>query len=513
MSRFHNFQRNLTLSYTQLAVNVVYVLISVPLVLYWLPKEEFGLWALLIQLMGFFSLVDLGMTTATGRLLVDYKDRRKEGGYGALVKTAFWVSAVQGLIILVIILFSAPLLAAVIDIPSLYKETFISLMRLQGVITALLFSMRPLGLILYAHQRLDICTYNEIGSLVCQLVLLWVCLAAGQGLFSFVYAGAFYAFIGPGYLFWKCKRMGLWPDAGEWGKASWSVFLSVFRFGKDVFLMTLGRQLTLASQTVIVSRTLGLESAAVWAVGTKMLNLVIPLISRPFGTALPGLSEMLVRGEVARLRARFSGIVELTASLGVVLGISLALCNSLFVQVWTQGAIVWLPWNDVLLGIWVVLLSLQATHGSFVSVTKDIGGMRYVFFLEGCCFVLVAILVGPVMNYSGVVGASIVCAALFSYQYSLSRSIRYFKCTVRELAFGWVRRSLKLALVYTPLAVLVWFATRGFPPLVRLEVHVMAAVVVGGLLFFRLGLSPELLDEMRRRWPVAKLRWFRLVLG
>src|SRR5258708_40351624 len=100
MSRLKNFSRNLAAGYLQLAVTVIYSLVSVPLILHWLPKAEFGLWALLVQLMSYISLVDLGMNSAISRFLIDHKDHPHKGEYGSLVKTSALVSMVQGLIIL-----------------------------------------------------------------------------------------------------------------------------------------------------------------------------------------------------------------------------------------------------------------------------------------------------------------------------------------------------------------------------------------------------------------------------
>ena len=79
MSRLKNFSRNLATSYLQLGVNVVYSLVSIPLILHWLPRAEFGMWAVLVQLMTYISMVDLGINQAIARFLVDHKDRRGEG--------------------------------------------------------------------------------------------------------------------------------------------------------------------------------------------------------------------------------------------------------------------------------------------------------------------------------------------------------------------------------------------------------------------------------------------------
>ena len=172
MSRLKNFSRNLAASYLQLGVNVIYSLVSIPLILHWLPKAEFGMWAVLVQLMAYVSIIDLGMTAAVARLLVDHKDERRNGNYGSLVKTAFLVSLTQGVIILTVVSLGAPLLAELMKIPAEHEATFIALLRWQGLFTAFSFCLRPFGLMLYAHQRMDLqsCTemFNQIGRASCR---------------------------------------------------------------------------------------------------------------------------------------------------------------------------------------------------------------------------------------------------------------------------------------------------------------------------------------------------------
>ena len=136
MSRLKNFSRNLAASYVQMGVNVLYSLASVPLILHWLPKVEFGIWALLTQFVWYMYLLDLGINQAISRLLIDHKDQRVNGEYGALVKTSALVSAAQGIIVLLVVFLGSSLLAGIMEIPLEYRGTFVSLMRYQGMITA-----------------------------------------------------------------------------------------------------------------------------------------------------------------------------------------------------------------------------------------------------------------------------------------------------------------------------------------------------------------------------------------
>ena len=511
MSRLKNFSRNLATSYLQLGVNVVYSLISIPLILHWLPKAEFGMWAVLVQLMGYISLLDLGMTAAVARLLVDHKDERSNGNYGSLIKTAMVVSAIQGLIIVTVAWLGSPWLAALMKIPAQHEQTFIHLMQLQGLIVAFNFSLRPLGMMLYAHQRMDLQAYNDMFNLVAQLGLLILFLLKGCGIISFIYANAITATVGPVYMLWNCHRLRFLPRAGEWGKVSLKLFREVFHYGKNIFIMGLGVQLIMASQVIVISRTLGLEAAAVWSVGTKIFNLFSPLMCRPYGAALPGLYEMAARGEQTRLFERFRGMVVLTASLGVFLGVCLGLCNSLFVTVWTAGKISWSPWNDVFLGLWIFFSSLQTTHVNFVNVTKQFGGARYIYLLEGFCFVSVALLLGGHGGTVAILAASNLCQLLFSCQYGFRLSSRYFKCHWTEVAFEWVWPCLKFAGVLVPVAICVWLATINLPVIWRLAIHGGVAGLLGGFIFLRLGFPRKMLLEAETRLPRPAARILQIL--
>jgi O-antigen/teichoic acid export membrane protein len=364
---------------------------------------------------------------------------------------------------------------------------------------------------LYAHQRLDCQCYSETFSLLAQLGLLLLFLIRGSGIYSFVYANACTVWLGPAFLFWNCWRLGFLPRANEWGRASWQYFKEVFNFGKDVFLLNFGSQLIMTSQTIVVSRTMGLERAAVWAAGTKLFSLVVSLVGRPTGAALPSMYEMQARGEADQLKRRFRAIVLVTASLGALCGGSFALCNSLFVQVWLNGKIVWSPTNDILLGVWLFILSLQTTHSCFVSVTKKIGGMRYVFFVEGCTFFAVGMLIDGRWGVPGMVTTSIVCSLSFSYQYSVRRTQKFFHCSLRELVWDWVAPSLKLAAAFVVVSVVVSSLDQGLPSIWRLGIHGAVAGIIGGVLFLRVGLPQEMIMEARNRLPRPAARWLQFV--
>jgi O-antigen/teichoic acid export membrane protein len=101
MSRLKRFTHSLVSGYILLGANMLFTLASVPLALHYLSTPEFGLWALVSQLGGYISLIDLGMSSSVARILIDHKDDRQTGAYGSVIKTGALVGVVQGVLILV----------------------------------------------------------------------------------------------------------------------------------------------------------------------------------------------------------------------------------------------------------------------------------------------------------------------------------------------------------------------------------------------------------------------------
>lgn len=501
MSRLKNFSRNLATSYLQFVVNGLYSLASIPLILHWLSKDEFALWGVLVQFMSYFYLIDLGINQAISRFLVDHKDQRHNGEYGALVKTSFAVSAVQGLIVLLVVALGAPLLAGLMNIKPESADLFIRLMRWQGLIMAFNFCLNPLNIMLMAHQRMDVVSRLSIYNLVLNLALLAALLAKGVGIYAFIYANIATALITSLQLVWHCSRLGFLPGRGEWGHASWEQFKNVFSYGKDVFLINLGAQLITSSQTIIVYRMLGSAAAAVWIVGTKVFGMIRQIMFQPYLSAAPGLSEMAARQEIERLRLRFKNLVSLTASLGVFLGVGYALCNSLFVELWTKGKISWSPLCDVMLAVWLFFTALQAPHCNFVFVTKRVASMRLVYFVEGCCFVLLSLTVGWRFGFVGILACSVLCLVAFSYNLGLRLSEQYFNVPLRELVLDWVKPAWKLALALAFPALALWLATAPLPAFWRLIAHATAMAFIGTLLFLRIGLTRQMVRDSADRLP------------
>ena len=286
----------------------------------------------------------------------------------------------------------------------------------------------------------------------------------------------------------------------------------MFVYGWDIFLFMLGSQLIAASQTVLVARTLGLETAALWAVCSRSFSLTQQLTYRVFDSSCSALAEMLVRGERDRLLRRFRSIVTLSCSGAAVVAVLFAACNQVFVEIWSRGRMGWSPVNDVLLAIWLLLCVQVRSHAGLVGQAKAFGALRYIFFLEGILFVGLAL---GILRWGGItamIGLSIVATSLVSYPYGIWRTVRFFNLSWREVAFAWVAPAARTLAVLGPLGCLGWWLVRDWPPTFALAFLLVGLGGIGSYVLLRWGLETELQRELTSRCP-GRLRTYLGWLG
>ena len=525
MSRLKRFAHSLLSGYLMLGTNILYTLASVSLARYYLPTTtEFGLWALTSQIMVYLNLVDLGLAASASRILIDYKDRRTAGEYGGVVQTTILVGLVQGGIVCLVGLVIAMLAGPLMKVPVNLQSHFFWLLAGQSVLTAAGLASKIFNLMLSAHQRFDVSNHAGTAALVANFGAMWLAFASGLGVFSLLVGQLAGLATSLTVNAWSCHRFGFLPAAHEWGRPSWIKFRELFHFAQNVFLYNIGAQLVSASQTILLTRLVGLDAATVWNISTRAYGMLTVVIYRVFDFSSSALAEMMVRGERVKLQQRFRQIVEISMSLAVAAGVMFAIGNSTFLHFWPHVKINSTPVNDLLLAVWLVLSVAVHAHTGFVGQSKVFRFMRFIFLIEGGVFigslvllhVLGLVVTVPPGAEAGsaemlstyhsitlMLLASIGCCLCFSLPYGLYRTRDYFGMSWAQLA-GWHRQSLWLAAGLIPVAAGAWWAMGHLSATLQLAVILPVLGLWSLFALFQFGLSRNLRVEIAGRVPILK---------
>jgi O-antigen/teichoic acid export membrane protein len=446
MSRSKRFIANLVSSYATIGINILYTVVSIPLALHYLDKEEFGLWALVTQMAGYLMLLEFGMSGSVARSLSDHKDEIENGVYGSILKTGSRVFIIQGAAIALLGLVLAWFAPSMMNLPGHLHRPFILLMSAQALLNGLKLSVGSLASPLWSHQRLDLSNLAGSSSLIVSFAVLWLGFHLGWHIYSLTVATAAGFLVGLVLTYLSCQRLGLYPPRAYRGRFNPTLFKQLFHFGGDLFLLNLGAQLLSASQVIVVSRMLGVESAAVWSIATKIFSMAQQIVSKIMESSAGALAEIMVRGETNTLKKRFQDVVTISAVMAVVASAGIALMNGPFIEIWTEGKVTWSPWNNFFLASVLFSTAVTRCHISLGGITKQIRGMKYVNLFEGIAFVALSIGSVKSFGFTGLLLAALICNIGITGSYGFARTASYFKTRSHHVA-GWVSRPALILLL------------------------------------------------------------------
>lgn len=454
-TRSKRFLAGLVTGYGNIMVNVVFTMVSVPLALHYLDKEQFGLWALAVQISGYLGLIDLGMSSAISRFAADHKDNVNGGEYGSNLITGAAVFLIQGMLVAACGIGFSWLAPSVFAVPAHLSEQFRILLVILSATTGAGVALRSIGSPLWAFQRSDLINGCSSASLIINLALLWLGFANGLGLITCAIAPIPALLATSALCGWVCRRNGYYPSKGNWGKPSLTVFKGVFSFGKDTVIISIGGQLINASQIMIISRFISLEAAATFAVATKFYTLAMSLVTTPVAASAPGLTELHVRGDKDRFNARYWDLIIMVLALATIGGSCLAMGNRTFISLWTHGRVTWDWSSDYLLGLLIVFRNLSGCMIGMFGLLKDWRPVRYIYPLEGLIFILTAVALAKVAGTTGILTASLIANVLVTL---------FFLRKIAEKILGSLKRiakplTLSLGLISAASAI-SWFCAR-----------------------------------------------------
>jgi O-antigen/teichoic acid export membrane protein len=425
MNRTQRFSRSVLSGYACTLVVAACSLASVYLSLSHLSVPQFGLWALVFQINGYLLLTDFGMSNAVGRFLMDWKDQRPSRDYGETFFTGLLILCLQGFLLFGAALavgFWAP---ALLKIPQELIPSFRLLVFGQALISALFFPFRVFSFTLIAYGRFDwINTGAALGQITC-LAGFALGMHRGWGLPSYLLGSLMEALSSMSIILIANKRLHLFPKINERIWPRFDCLLKIFRYGKDQFLILFGGRILFASQAIILSRFAGLESVAMWAVGSKMFFFCKDFACQISQAAGPLLIEVYTKGDVRMASTRARDLTLLAGSFATFLGSLLILGNKAFVSCWTKGVIEWETRFDIAFALVLILTCLFTSLIHLNGMTKDLSKLRWVGLQEGLLFLGTAFFMAHFFGIMGMILAHVFAICAISMPF-LIFSVREF---------------------------------------------------------------------------------------
>jgi O-antigen/teichoic acid export membrane protein len=324
---------------TSTAATVVTALagfVLVPIVLRYVTREEYGLWAAVGQAIGYLALLDLGVGSAVVRRTAVLRGAGDARAASRLLSTSVAMYCGLGAIFLVAGLGLAPAIPRILAIPasqtSLAVTLFISMVVYGAVSLPLRVSLKALvGWQEMARANLIVMIEN-VASPLTAVVLL----ASGIGLLALPFGAIAAGVIAASAAAIVLRRAVPSLHIG-WRHVSRLEARELFTWSWLLGLNSLAVVVIYQTDNLVVAWGRGLAAATTYSLTSRLPLYAMPVIFALADSCLPAAIELCQSGRIDRLRDVYSRVMRLSLAAAVAAAIVAVSYNGPFMRLWVGG--------------------------------------------------------------------------------------------------------------------------------------------------------------------------------
>jgi O-antigen/teichoic acid export membrane protein len=310
-------------------------LISIRLATHYLTQEEFGLWSFTMQTVGYFMLMDLGVSNSVARLLGEPLGSGDPQKINSWFTLSLLTLVGQALLILGLGILLRPFVLQWFNIPSHLigraSDLWLAFLVIQAV--ALVFKLS--FAILHAQNRVYWTSNLQIIGSWLGLGSFFIMLVNGWGVLAYAWSSAVAMFVVSVGGILAVRRGGLRFGLSMAGVTRRDVG-KLFGFSSSMFVLGLASQVYFASQGLVATKMLGLEMAAVLAVTGRAAAIAMSAIWKPLDAFAPRWQVAYCAGDVQRVSHEFEIMARFTILMAAAAAVVVGLVNQPFVMWWTK---------------------------------------------------------------------------------------------------------------------------------------------------------------------------------
>ena len=382
---------NALVSGISLCFNLLTMYLTTPLLVKGLGVERYGIWALVIAVVGVAGVLDLGLTPSITYFVACYRGMGDREHARQVLSAAQSILLTTGLAFLLATVFFRESLAGVFNIPDeahdafyrllpwiggagacmLFRQSFLALLQgceeyiVLGLISPSMTVLRCTGIILILHFSGDLLELSQF----------WLAYTAIEMIVYMVMARRF------------CDVFSVVPF-----RASWKVCHELFVYGVPIALNTLASLLRHRAGNFLVSVVIGAAAVGLYNIPAIIAGYYMSLVSVPMGVLLPRFSFYVGRGDRELLRSLFFRVSRFNSLIAALIGLPIMLMGTTFLQCWLNGKF---PPEDLALAGRILMLMTGAyvialSQASALNLLYSIGASKYVLALnliEGCIII------------------------------------------------------------------------------------------------------------------------------
>ena len=338
-------------------VGSLLALVSVPLVLGYLGKERFGLWAIITTLVAWVSLFDLGMANGLVNMLSAAHGRGEKDEAGQYLSTAFVaLLAMSGLLTLVMLLgISHVPWGTLLGAKGVVSETAI---RWSVAAAFSLFVMSlPFSVtqqVYAAYQRTYIWNGFALAGSILGFAGMILSIRFGVTMPVLIFASGVAGPLATMVAYVYATRRALPWLRPSLGKVSKVALRGLLSRSVPIFLYQVGALVVNETQSILLAHRCDLTTVASYSIGMRVYLLFIAVIQIGTNSFIPALREAYERGDRDWTTRAFARLLRVRIAIAATGGLTLVLVGNTLLAVWLRR-------TDIAFGreVWIAMALLM----------------------------------------------------------------------------------------------------------------------------------------------------------
>ncbi len=395
--------RNISSNYLGFAVNTLIVLFITPFLIHHIGSTQYGIWVLLVTLLSYFQLLELGMMPAIIRYTSHHKAKNEPDQIESIIGSAICLLLALSVVTLPIIFLTSNLSPSIFSIENSDKIVFVKSVWLVGIIAIIAFFKRLFYAVHEGYQRFDLlnlCTTS--GNIAGALTTVYF-VSNGHGILALIailLMQTLYETLFEMFNIIHIFKIKLNPF-----KATRESIKTITNFSFYSFLTDIAITISHRIDTVVIGIFLPLNTITHYTIGIKISGILEKITDPLIDIFFPLASDLHSCQNKEKLQLLFlegSKISVLMITPGIVIG---ACYGADIIGWWVGEQFIEpsLPILQIFLGV-VFLAVFESTSSRILLGT---GNVRFDAMVSGCAAVLNVILSVILVKKYGVIGVAL----------------------------------------------------------------------------------------------------------
>ena len=300
-----------------------------PFIIEHLGQEDYGLWLLILSMIGWFTLLNLGLPSALSRFIImalEQKDHEKING---IFSTGLVLFCLLGTVA-ALCMFAISFFPNFFELSPTNENIFKFTLKFIALKVFLDFIVSTFNSIFSAFIRIDIDANIATFNVLLKTIFI-VIFTPRFGIWGLLFATIVADLSTQAIKIIFAKKI-FKELRFERGGVTLKTAQLLFDFGKYVFVMSSAKIVNKNSSPLIITKVLDLNALAVYGIANRLIEQADAVLNAMFSTFAPMFTKLIARKE--NIEKTFQTVSQLNLFVGSILSLVLVVNCEIFISLW-----------------------------------------------------------------------------------------------------------------------------------------------------------------------------------